>query len=73
MRPVMDSYDETRFPPLPHPCPRCGGRDESRFAGLCSACLIELRSTIRGEAHAVEAEYVPKTNVTANAVATKDD
>lgn len=73
MRPVMDSYDPARFPPAAYPCPRCGGSDLSAFAGPCGACIAELRSTIRAEAHAVDAEYVPKTNVTANAVAQKDD
>jgi hypothetical protein len=73
MRPVMDSYDAAKFPPAAQRCARCGANYEARFAGPCAACLGDLRATIRGEAHTVDAEYVPKTNVTANAVATKDD
>jgi hypothetical protein len=45
-----------------------------RFAGPCPECTEELRSRQQGEAREVEgAEYVPKMNVTPNAVALKDD
>jgi len=45
-----------------------------RFAGLCDSCRTELRAALGNEARAVEAvEYVPKRNVTPNAVAMKDD
>jgi hypothetical protein len=43
-----------------------------RFAGPCAACTDQLRATMRGEAQTVDAEYVPKMNVTPNAVALKD-
>lgn len=54
-------------------CPRCGREGEERFAGPCSACRSELRSTYAGRARDVEAaEYEPKVNVTPNAVALKE-
>lgn len=73
MRPVMDSYDPGRFPAEPLPCPRCGETAPMRFSGPCPACLGHLREQIRGVAATIDAEYVPKVNVTANAVATRDD
>jgi hypothetical protein len=45
-----------------------------RFAGLCDGCRAELRAALGNVARAVETvEYVPKRNVTPNAVALKDD
>jgi hypothetical protein len=45
-----------------------------RFAGPCETCVAELAVRFPGVAREVEAEeYVPKVNVTANAVALKDD
>jgi len=45
-----------------------------RFAGPCPDCVAELTVKFPGVARQVEAEeYVPKVNVTANAVALKDD
>jgi hypothetical protein len=54
------------------PCLRCSTEVEMRFAGLCPACTTELRERYQGEARVVDAEYVPKMNVTPNAVALKD-
>ncbi|MEY4175948.1 MAG: hypothetical protein RI900_3113 [Actinomycetota bacterium] len=55
-------------------CPRCGGTSEERFYGPCSGCRADLRAKFLGEGRDVEvAEYVPKMNVTPNAVALKDD
>ncbi len=54
-------------------CPRCAADATARFYGPCETCRTELRFTYAGEARDVEvAEYVPKMNVTPNAVATKD-
>jgi hypothetical protein len=59
--------------PLVHACPRCALTVASRFYGPCEACRAELRVIYAGEARHVEvAEYVPKMNVTPNAVALKD-
>jgi hypothetical protein len=55
-------------------CPRCGTTSAERFYGPCTSCRTELRAKYVGEARVVEvAEYVPKMNVTPNAVALKDD
>ena len=55
-------------------CPRCGATADERFYGPCTTCRADLRATVGGEARAIEAaEYVPKMNVTPNAVALKDD
>ena len=60
--------------PTERECFRCRTRVSMRFAGLCDGCRTELRATLGNEARAVEAvEYVPKRNVTPNAVALKDD
>jgi NMD protein affecting ribosome stability and mRNA decay len=55
-------------------CPRCGAALDERFYGPCESCRIELRATFAREGRDIEvAEYVPKMNVTPNAVALKDD
>lgn len=60
--------------PLSFTCPRCAGEAVEEFYGPCSSCRTELRARFVGEGRVVEvAEYVPKVNVTPNAVALKDD
>ena len=55
-------------------CPRCGKAAEANTYGPCPTCRTELRMKYIGEGRIVEvAEYVPKMNVTPNAVALKDD
>ena len=55
-------------------CPRCGGGVEERLYGPCTSCRAELRAKYLGEGREVAVvEYVPKMNVTPNAVALKDD
>jgi hypothetical protein len=67
-------FDPDTFPPEAMPCLRCGTETMLRFAGPCPACTQELRTTLQGEARAAADEgYVPKMNVTPNAVALKDD
>lgn len=62
------------FPPVDTTCMRCGQAASLRFAGPCPDCVGELARKFPGIAREVEAaEYVPKVNVTANAVALKDD
>jgi hypothetical protein len=64
----------THFEALETTCMRCGNPATLRFAGPCPDCVAELTIRFPGVARAVEAdEYVPKVNVTANAVALKDD
>ena len=55
-------------------CPRCQAHVTEQFYGPCTRCRTELRAKYLGEGREVEvAEYVPKMNVTPNAVALKDD
>jgi hypothetical protein len=45
----------------------------ARYYGPCEACRSDLVATLGGTARDVELDaYEPKTNVTPNAVATKD-
>lgn len=54
-------------------CPRCATAASEAWYGPCSSCRADLRATYLGEAREVAAaDYVPKMNVTPNAVATKD-
>ena len=67
-------FDPASFPPVAMPCLRCGTEAMMVFAGPCPPCAQELRDKFRGEARVVEGDaYVPKMNVTPNAVALKDD
>jgi hypothetical protein len=62
------------FESLETRCMRCGKPAMLRFAGPCARCVDELSARFPGVAREVEAqEYVPKMNVTPNAVAVKDD
>jgi len=66
---LTDPVPET----LEFTCPRCRAEVVEAWFGPCTSCRGELRTTYAGEARAVEAAaYVPKMNVTPNAVATKD-
>jgi hypothetical protein len=58
----------------PFTCPRCHKTVGARFYGPCDECRTELRASVRADARVIDvAEYVPKMNVTPNAVASKDD
>jgi hypothetical protein len=58
----------------PFVCPRCHKTVAARFYGPCDECRDDMRMNVRGVAREVEvAEYVPKMNVTPNAVASKDN
>ena len=59
--------------PLDFDCPRCDAPVKEKFYGPCEACVDQLRATIGLDRKAVAAEeYVPKMNVTPNAVASKE-
>ncbi len=64
--------DPADFPEVEMPCLRCGAQVRMRFAGPCPTCTDALRAAMRGVAQAIDAEYVPKMNVTPNAVALKE-
>lgn len=70
MAPLIDpSLDSLEFT-----CPRCAAAVSERLYGPCSPCRSELRAKYLGEQRVVEvAEYVPKMNVTPNAVALKEN
>jgi hypothetical protein len=59
--------------PLSFSCPRCQQASTEAYYGPCSTCRTDLVRTLGREARAVEAsDYLPKVNVTPNAVAQKD-
>jgi len=65
---------EVDLTPIDMECMRCGRSEPMRFYGLCTGCRTELRERFTRDARDLEvAEYVPKMNVTPNAVALKDD
>ncbi|NLV56276.1 MAG: hypothetical protein GXY13_11760 [Acidimicrobiales bacterium] len=58
---------------LEFPCPRCGRDATAETYGPCPTCRDQMRAAMAGEARdVVEEDYVPKMNVTPNAVALKD-
>ncbi len=70
---ALELVNLEEYPPVETPCLRCGEAEALRFAGPCERCTAELRERISGEAREITSEYVPKMNVTPNAVAVKDD
>jgi hypothetical protein len=59
---------------LEHDCPRCTRPVRQRYYGPCPDCRSELAARYAGRAREVEvADYEPKVNVTANAVAMRDE
>lgn len=54
-------------------CPRCEREVHEALYGPCGSCRTTLRALITAEAREVAAaDYVPKMNVTPNAVASKE-
>ncbi len=78
--PSSSAATPTDLPPEPaegellsFTCPRCRLEVTEELYGPCGSCRTTLRAVLGGEAREVEtADYVPKMNVTPNAVATKD-
>jgi hypothetical protein len=67
---LTDPVPETRA----YACPRCQADVEEAYYGPCETCRADLRLHQGGEAREIAAvDYVPKMNVTPNAVALKDD
>ena len=64
-------YDSAKL--LEFECPRCKMFVTEYFYGPCGACIAVLRvAQDLGQKIVEVADYVPKMNVTPNAVATKD-
>ena len=58
---------------LAYACPRCTEPVVARFYGPCAPCCDALRVAFAAESRDVEVEeYVPKMNVTPNAVASRE-
>ena len=58
---------------LAYTCPRCEREVTEAAYGPCTSCRAELRAGQGGEARDIgQADYIPKMNVTPNAVALKD-
>lgn len=73
LRALAPDLTPSDFEPMDFDCLRCGVTAPMRFRGLCTPCRDELRVRFTREERQVEvAEYVPKMNVTPNAIATKD-
>lgn len=70
---AADQVDPAEDELLGFTCPRCRLEVNEAFYGPCESCRTTLRAVLGGEAREVEEQdYVPKMNVTPNAVATKD-
>jgi hypothetical protein len=57
-------------------CPRCGATEiDTPYYGPCPECRVALNAAMFREptTRAEAADYVPKMNVTPNAVALKED
>jgi hypothetical protein len=75
--PPTEPWKVATIPPEPpegdlaFTCPRCRSEVVEAAYGPCADCRVELRA-LGGERREVDVEYVPKMNVTPNAVALKD-
>jgi len=59
---------------LEHDCPRCGRPARQAYYGPCGACRTELVERFARRAREVDVpDYEPKVNVTANAVALREE
>jgi hypothetical protein len=59
---------------IEHDCPRCARPARQRYYGPCPDCRAELADRFAGRAREVDVPaYEPKVNVTANAVAMRDE
>lgn len=64
--------DEVADGPLAFTCPRCRRDVEEVGYGPCSSCRDELRALGGEKKDLVQEDYIPKMNVTPNAVALKE-
>lgn len=67
------TQSQTVDEPQNYPCPRCGADAIEEWYGPCRSCRDTLRATLGGDAREIApTDYVPKMNVTPDAVATKE-
>lgn len=65
--------DLSTLEPMTVICPRCQTEVQQRLYGPCTECVGQLYEKFPGVARVIESEdYVPKMNVTPNAVASKE-
>ncbi len=65
--------DLSTLEPMTLTCPRCHTEVQQRLYGPCADCVDQLYDKFQGMAREIESEdYVPKMNVTPNAVASKE-
>ena len=64
--------DPADFPEVEMPCLRCGARRDALRGSRARRARTRCGRRCDGDAQTVDAEYVPKMNVTPNAVALKD-
>ncbi len=73
-----EPWKATALPPeapegdLEFTCPRCRREVHEAGYGPCTSCRAELRGIGGEQRDIVEEDYVPKMNVTPNAVALKE-
>lgn len=70
----MPGESEVDLTPIELECMRCRRTAPMRFYGICDECRAQLRERFDREGRTIDVEeYVPKMNVTPNAVALKSD
>ena len=70
---MPEENERVDLTPIVLECMRCGQTAPMRFYGICNECRTHLHELFDREARVIEVEeYVPKMNVTPNAVASKD-
>ena len=71
--PTRDPEEMTVPDAIDFTCPRCSASVTDTYYGPCDTCRADLRATLGGEQRDVAVgDYIPKMNVTPNAVASKD-
>ena len=69
---MPEENERVDLTPIDLECMRCGQTAPKRFYGICNECRTQLHQLFDRQACVIEVEeYVPKMNVTPNAVALK--
>ena len=71
---MPEEKERVDLTPIELVCMRCGQTAPMRFYGICNDCRTQLHQLFDREARVIEVEeYVPKMNVTPNAVDLKPE